>query len=219
MSETPRANLNERSEGLLPTTNVTNEIVRVLKTLLPEYSGGQSSPGATFRGPWIVSIGDPIDDANGMYNGKMFPPEVLGGTDDGLTTDAIGTTPTDNNCIVWDLDEIADADLQTGVLIAENTDGLPVLVVKRSVGSTFVVNLEQTGGANGDQTTAPTWTYTVTNLLGRELGTVVSPQRPRTAGLFTAATKGYGYYDEDHAFQLAEAWETPDTWACEEDEE
>ncbi len=81
-------------------------------------------------------------------------------------------------------------------------------------GGVFVVALTQTGGATGTQSAAATWTYTATSLAGVVLGTVLSPERPRSFGTRTAATKGYAYYNNAGTFTLAEAWETPGSGGC-----
>jgi hypothetical protein len=78
--------------------------------------------------------------------------------------------------------------------------------------SVLLVNLAQTGGAQGTSTTAPTWTYTAT-LNGSTLGTVLSPLRARPIGFFSAATRGYGIFGSG-GFVLLEAWETEGAEAC-----
>lgn len=79
----------------------------------------------------------------------------------------------------------------------------------------FMVNLTQTGGSNGNKTTAATWTYTAKTLNNATtLGTVLSPNKPRPFGTQTAATLGVAYYDNTGTFQLAEAYEKPGSGGC-----
>jgi hypothetical protein len=73
------------------------------------------------------------------------------------------------------------------------------------------VDLASTGGTAGDATTAASFVYTAAMLGGFQLGTSLSPERPRKVGMMTAATMGTGYVDGDGTFVLAEAWETPAT--------
>lgn len=89
-----------------------------------------------------------------------------------------------------------------------------VFVRAPNIGAIFRVNLTQTGGSNGTQSTAPTYTYTATDLNSNQLGTGLSPERPRPNGAVTAATKGTGYYNTSGTFVLAEAWETPGSGHC-----
>lgn len=91
---------------------------------------------------------------------------------------------------------------------------LSIAMPRKISGLLFVVNLTQTGGANGSQTTSATWTYNVTDLNGKSLGTNLSPRRPRALGTATAATMGMGYFDVTGVFYLAEAWETPGSGGC-----
>lgn len=78
----------------------------------------------------------------------------------------------------------------------------------------FAVTLSQTGGSNGNKTTAASWTYTVTSLAGVQLGTSKSPEWPRPNGTMTAATKGLAYYDNDGALVLSVAFEQPGSGGC-----
>lgn len=78
----------------------------------------------------------------------------------------------------------------------------------------FPVDLTQTGGSNGNKTTAATWTYTVNDLDGNELGTAVSPLKVRPNGTMTAATKGIAYYDEDGNLVLYDTNERYGTGGC-----
>ena len=83
-----------------------------------------------------------------------------------------------------------------------------------TVGTTLRVNLSQTGGSNGNASTAATWTYNVTDVFGGSLGTAMSPEFPRPKGTMTAATVGLGYYNTSGDFVLYQAAEKPGTGSC-----
>jgi hypothetical protein len=83
------------------------------------------------------------------------------------------------------------------------------------IGDTFVVNLSMVAGSDGDEASAPSWTYDVTTLAGGDpIAEAVSPDRPRAFGSYTVAGKGYAYLDETGEVRLAEAWEEPNTGTC-----
>lgn len=83
-------------------------------------------------------------------------------------------------------------------------------------GGIFVVNLAQSGGAEGTQTTAATYTYNVTSESGVALSaSPMAPERPRIRkGRVTAATQGYGRFKGDGTFALVEAWEVFGSAGC-----
>lgn len=65
----------------------------------------------------------------------------------------------------------------------------------------FPITLTQTGGAQGDEDSPATWTYGVSDLNGKELGTAVDPTasphkwvRPG-AGQMSSATFGYAHWN------------------------
>ncbi len=84
------------------------------------------------------------------------------------------------------------------------------------IGLTFRVGLTQTGGSAGDKTTSVSFTYTVTDLRGNQLGTAKAPEWPSRSehGLKVAATGGLAYYDTSHNIQLAIAFERAGTGSC-----
>jgi hypothetical protein len=75
----------------------------------------------------------------------------------------------------------------------------------------IVCALTQTGGSNGTQTAAPTYTYTVKDVYGNTLGTAMAPQVARPDGAVAAASYGLGYFDASGTFRLLEAFEIPST--------
>jgi len=87
---------------------------------------------------------------------------------------------------------------------------------------TFAVDLEQVGGTQGDDTTAASWTYDVTDAASGELlASAVDPtaplhgwQRP-SVGQMIAATKGTAHWDNDDELVLDWINEMVDAEACE----
>jgi hypothetical protein len=90
-----------------------------------------------------------------------------------------------------------------------------VLLGDTPSGTIFPVTVSQTGGSNGNSTTAATYTYTVTSLAGVQLGTAMSPEVPRfMIGTMTAATKGTGYYTSAGVFTLHQVFEVKTASPC-----
>ena len=80
----------------------------------------------------------------------------------------------------------------------------------------FPVLVNQTGGANGTDTTKATYTYTVTDLAGNELGTAVALARPRENGAVTLASDpkyGSAFVAADGTLKL---WDSGETYTTEE---
>lgn len=83
----------------------------------------------------------------------------------------------------------------------------------------FPVQIDQTGGSAGDTTTQCSFTYTVRDLQGYQLGTGMTPLKRRpTIGKMSAVDPSYGwgvgFYDTDGTFKLWDANETLATAAC-----
>jgi hypothetical protein len=89
----------------------------------------------------------------------------------------------------------------------------------------FPVKLEKTGGENGDDEKATSWTYKVTDALTDEkleddIDPTSSPhqwKRPNI-GAMTAATFGYAHYDNDNKIVLGWINERPELAVCFEEE-
>jgi hypothetical protein len=89
----------------------------------------------------------------------------------------------------------------------------------------FPVKLEKTGGENGDDEKATSWTYKVTDALTdeklqEEVDPTASPhqwKRPNI-GAFTAATFGYAHYDNDNQIVLGWINETPELAPCDDND-
>jgi len=110
------------------------------------------------------------------------------------------------------------------ILWREGGTGLQWAVVRlgpRRPATVFPVALTQTGGAQGDESTAATWTYDVADALtGEALAAAVDPtaaphnwQRPG-AGQMIAATKGTAHWNKDDELVLDWLNEQVDQEAC-----
>jgi hypothetical protein len=86
----------------------------------------------------------------------------------------------------------------------------------------FWVAVQKTGGSNGTQTTAASWTYTVREIEfpNSTIGTAIAVTRPRGHGEmdFQAGTTGRGlaYYDANGYLKLWDAGENPALGDCED---
>jgi hypothetical protein len=125
--------------------------------------------------------------------------------------------------------EVKDADttqLQSGpigtarILWKESGTGTKWAIVNLGVlpPCLFPVKVFQTGGSSGNKTTQADWTYTVKDIHGFELGTVMTPLKVRPEFGSIAAppddTYGTGFFDADGVFQLWDANETLNVLGC-----
>jgi hypothetical protein len=103
-----------------------------------------------------------------------------------------------------------------GELVHVNADGTRVYTFAAAPGQSarFEVTLSTDGGTDGNSSTAPTYTYTVTALNGETLGTTIGVDWTRQNGTFAAATKGVAYYTSAGALVLAESNEVRTVTAC-----
>ena len=83
-------------------------------------------------------------------------------------------------------------------------------------GGLMWVTLSRDGGDDGNQSSAPDYTYTATGLDGTELGTTLTPLVGRPAGAAVAASYGIGYANTAGTFVLGHAFEIPRTVPCNE---
>lgn len=123
---------------------------------------------------------------------------------DGVTIAKVDVVDTDH---VWadvkDGDTASLASVEFGgaqILWKASSTGVQWAIVRigrpLADGQLVAVDVEQTGGADGDDTTQATWTYTVTLKGGTSIGSGYSPENQRpTVGTVTAATKGSGYWN------------------------
>jgi hypothetical protein len=89
-------------------------------------------------------------------------------------------------------------------------DGRQIILVRSPGVSLFPVSVVGDGGAAGNGTTACSFTYTVTDLQGTEMGAALSPAWARPAiGKMIEATHGTGYWGPG-GFVLFQVDELPD---------
>ncbi len=180
---------------------------------------GGAQPNVRFR--FTTAVSGQI----GVWKAKTInDPNPLVSYD--LTFADLGTVSSDEDLIVWVLEEVASGarmaavnEIGVGIVIhaEDSATGFPIAVhvapaIPRSV---FPVRVEVDGGADGDGTTAASWTYTVTSLPGDELGTGVPVTRPRPNGsMVTYASPGGGYgtaFYDGGTLVLWDAGEVEDT--------
>lgn len=109
------------------------------------------------------------------------------------------------------------------ILWAESGTGSKAAIVAltgvTARGGLFAVDIESDGGDGGDYesgSTPASWTYTVSSLAGEELGTGITPERPRPAvEMLEGGPIGVAYFDTD-GLHLWDAGEVPDYEPCEE---
>ena len=77
----------------------------------------------------------------------------------------------------------------------------------------FPVTIAKDGGADGTPTSPATWTYTLTDMHGEQLGAGVPQSKPRPNGTSQVQTgapaQGIAYRDESGNVKLWDAGETP----------
>lgn len=110
------------------------------------------------------------------------------------------------------------------IVYKEVGTGMKWAMVRLGAGAssgTRVVNLTQRGGANGNKTSAATYTYDLyerladgTNGVKLNAGSPLAPLKPRPNGTAVAATAGMAYMDPAEEWKLAEAYEKYGTGAC-----
>ena len=89
------------------------------------------------------------------------------------------------------------------------------------LGGVFAVKVTKDGGSAGSKDADCTFTYTVTDLAGNELGTTLAPKRPRFSHVEyaqpAADSPGLAYWDDQGDLQFYEAVEEiPKTDTCED---
>lgn len=132
------------------------------------------------------------------------------------------------------LDEVHRSHVQHTGLILSATDFKRPCVEIIAIGSTnsticrlfhkplpelFIVDLVQVAGAQGTQTTKPTWTYHLKDeqglTLNDSLNTPMAPIKPRNIGFYLPATKGLARWNNlQTTIELVEAWEEEGTEPC-----
>jgi hypothetical protein len=93
---------------------------------------------------------------------------------------------TEDDAIVWDLSAI-DGAVMGRYLGIRSSDKKMVFVVESG---SIEVTLSSDGGSDGTVSTAPTYTYTATDLNGNTIATGLSPSHNRPIGKTMAGTRG-----------------------------
>jgi hypothetical protein len=110
------------------------------------------------------------------------------------------------------------------ILWSASTSGVSWALVRLGAGggqgTVFPVQLEQTGGSQGTDSTPATWTYTVKDIFGNTLAIMVNPtssphvwKRP-SVGYMIPATAGIAFYNSINLLSLAWINEVADQEAC-----
>jgi hypothetical protein len=124
-----------------------------------------------------------------------------------------------NNGNLYELNGVAGVPVGTYVVVHRVADvsGDPIWYFDSGwgVGTLFPVDLTQTGGVAGDDTTKCSFTYTVDSLSGEELLTAASPAWARPAyGKMVAGTNGVAYYNSAGTCILHQVDEVFDVAVC-----
>lgn len=149
-----------------------------------------SLAGSTYPGP--VMLAKPWDGTD--YTGDEFPIRVHG--PHAINDVIMGTRPIGGTDQEYDGDNV----------YWEEVGG-------KDPYATYRVTLEQTGGGNGTQTTASTWSYTL-KYRGQTIAVAQTPAYPRPVGASAAATVGLALTTETGAHQLEIAYEGRGGEAC-----
>jgi len=92
-------------------------------------------------------------------------------------------------------------------------DGLPIAIALQARPSSMDVTLAQDGGVDGDESGAPTYTYTATDQNGNVVAEELSPDHNRPIGKTMVATRGRVAYI-DNAWALVDSDERPNFAEC-----
>jgi hypothetical protein len=213
-----------REKGLAR-VSITNEITTYLGNMM---QGPLGAEGAQIRRCPVVECkitARKNSSYKGMYDAKMWDSDnnkySLSAT---ITESDFGTLPSSANAVVFNVADIGGTwkitvgDYVQGRLIGRYSDGTdtpPWLIIVNSYPKgLFPVKVTQTGGSNGNKTTAASYTYTVNDLNNDQLGTSIALAKSRPYGLVTAgSTYGLAFYDGS-TLKLWDAGEYPGSGGC-----
>lgn len=223
-----------RPAGKIPTTAVTNELATAINIIEPRVVGAPHRGSAKFPVVGIVWDTGPASEANYTDQRYWVRLAVVSGSDsDGIATiAAIDSTDTEYWFTAENLAERSPVTDTTGnatagthtlakgtqvhLWLSEDTDGTARWQFSLNVPGFFPVKVSQTGGSNGNKTTAASYTYTVTTMDGNTtLGEDVAVAKTRPNGTMTAGSSyGMAFYDENGDIQLWDAGEVEGTGGC-----
>jgi hypothetical protein len=170
------------------------------------YPRGATGGGAQIPGQFTSIISGSGEYYNGTYSGGYGSGTNAFTSAGNLTDLQLGITNTSSACTIVNVGSpddwshhmlpIPSGDADNPILMLTPTgmtdphkSNRPIFLVNYT-SDLYYVALTQTGGSNGTQTTAASWTYTMKNENGETLGTGVSPATTRPNGTQVAATYG-----------------------------
>lgn len=190
-------------------------------------SGNYLSLVATANSDVPLKLTSTVSSQGGRYKAHTYSGGAKNNASGNLAATDIGTASASENAMVWNLCEIARGThhislsdpaqyivMATPTGTTDTTSGFPIYEINVPPQPLIPVTLTQTGGSNGTQTAAATWSYTATSLTGDSLGTSLSPAEPRPFGTMTAATVGFGHYSTSGTFVLDFCFEKPGSTHC-----
>jgi hypothetical protein len=129
----------------------------------------------------VVKLGTLISSQLGRFNLKRERRVAKGNATGAVAEADFATFPSVNDAIGWEMDA---ANLRVGIDYGvDSTSGLPIIALLPR--GTFPVKIAKDGGAQGTQSAAATWTYTVKTLAGDTIKATVPLARPRPVGTAT----------------------------------
>lgn len=217
-----------RDDNKLATTTYVNELNKALRYAQPPQP--ITPPPTEANEVWIVSPTDYLA-GGGRYMCNAMMRRILNTEELPLEGEQVkvGDYP-----VYFEggmLANLAEANRDTHLLplnrpvlaffCGHSVGGLPVFTTYTDPPGPFSVKVTNDGGSQGNATTAATWTYTVKDLAGNELGTGVSLYRARSIGITNyASADSYGLatHDAEGNLILLEVFkEYRGTTQCEEE--
>jgi hypothetical protein len=191
------------AQGVVPSPEVWDRIVELLQrveniSVAPPLTLTITPTGivigATDIGEFrVLKRTTQISSQQGRYNartmqqGKVVANAAASGA---VTASDFGTANTADDSILWEVDP-ADGYVFAQRIGFDSASRKGIFLIPRT--GTFPVKIAKDGGAQGTQTAAATWTYTVKTLAGDTIKATVPLTRPRPVGTATVqADDSYG---------------------------
>jgi hypothetical protein len=195
--------------------NTLGGVVRFARGVANALGYTDSTGAVSRRAPNLVETVTARLTGDGAVDGQYDWEEVDPNLDDGSYTTRPDGRTSDNSGPANDPNGGTG---RTDVVVlrrgADPADGSPVWTITGATTGVIPVSLSTDGGTNGDASTAPSYTYTVTPIGGGDpITTTASPQVARPDGTATAASYGLGYYTGG-TFHLLYAFEIPGSGSC-----